>query len=312
VELVETFSPDASSTAVTLTLRTYNGIDIPQRPDGYINATKMCEAAGKRWNNFWQTQNAQSFANALASDTGIPVSETVISIKGGDPWQQGTWVHPDLAVELARWISPEFAIICNRWVREIMEGRHPMPNEVSHEGAIVKGIAALIESQSKGMTALLESQNILSLNVGHLVNQSDKTIKKLDGLTEDVAHLDGRLKIVEHRSKKGFKKSVQAIYKKVVWKYFGGCCPVYPHIKILQSPEKQIITSRNRTAGEFDHYYAPHNNGLTEGWLVSVQANQDFIYNPALRTQYNHRFETFQDWSRMEYESELGIQLNII
>ena len=225
----------------------------------------------------------------------------MVSIKGGDPWQQGTWVHPDLAVELARWISPEFAIVTNRWVREIIEGRHPMPNEVSHEGAIAKGIAALMESQS-----------MLTQSMNHLVDQSGRTIKKLDDLTEDVAYIDGRLKIVEHKNRKDFKKATQTIFKRVLWKYFDGCCPIYPHIRILQSAEKQIITSRNRTAGQFDHYYSPNNNGLTEGWLVSAEANQEFRYNPALRQQYGHRFQVFQDWARIEHESEYGIQLKML
>ena len=32
---------------------------------------------------------------------------------------QGSWIHPDLAVNLAQWISPTFAIQVSRWVREL-------------------------------------------------------------------------------------------------------------------------------------------------------------------------------------------------
>lgn len=31
----------------------------------------------------------------------------------------GSWIHPDLAVQLAQWISPVFAIQVSRWIRQL-------------------------------------------------------------------------------------------------------------------------------------------------------------------------------------------------
>lgn len=31
----------------------------------------------------------------------------------------GSWVHPDLAVQIANWLSPTFALKISKWVREL-------------------------------------------------------------------------------------------------------------------------------------------------------------------------------------------------
>nr|WP_279391718.1 KilA-N domain-containing protein [Shimia aestuarii] len=93
------------------------GSPVQQRAtDGYINATAMCRIAGKRWGHYNENGQTQAFLNALEADVGIPTSELVKSVKGGDPRIQGTWVHPQVAVHLAQWLSPEFAVKVSKWV----------------------------------------------------------------------------------------------------------------------------------------------------------------------------------------------------
>lgn len=105
------------------------GRDIIQQraKDGYINATAMCQAAGRPWSRYWESKPSREFAEALASDIGIPISELIQSIKGGDPSLQGTWVHPRVAVHLAQWLSPEFAVKVSGWVYDWMSGAAPKP-----------------------------------------------------------------------------------------------------------------------------------------------------------------------------------------
>ena len=80
-----------SSDIITCSL---NQVAIGQRiQDGYINATAICQAAGKRWNHYAENQGTRDFIEALASDAGIPASELIQTLKGGDPSRQGTWVH---------------------------------------------------------------------------------------------------------------------------------------------------------------------------------------------------------------------------
>ena len=112
-----------------------NGLQISQRGvDGYINATQMCKANNKEWRYYWRLPNTQKYVKALAEDLGIDVivnnptcnnyaSALVLTFRGGNS-QQGTWVHPEVAVDLAAWISVEFRILVNRWVREWMTTGH--------------------------------------------------------------------------------------------------------------------------------------------------------------------------------------------
>jgi hypothetical protein len=78
----------------SLTLREYNGIQIPQRHDGYINATAMCQAGGKQWSNFRQLKQTEDYVEALESVLGIPRTDLISTIQGGDPWQQAHGYTP--------------------------------------------------------------------------------------------------------------------------------------------------------------------------------------------------------------------------
>ena len=105
--------------------------------DGYVNATELCKACNKLLGHYLENNSTKEFLQELSSDIGIPISEDgglVQSIKGGIPRLQGTWVHPDVAVNLAVWASPKFAVAVSRWVREWLTGnvagRHTLPYHI--------------------------------------------------------------------------------------------------------------------------------------------------------------------------------------
>jgi len=107
--------------SLTLIPHVSEGVRISQRvEDGYFDATAACKAAGKQINDYLRLASTAAYVNELSRDTGIPVSELIQSVKGGDPTQQGTWVHPDVAIHLGQWLSPKFAVLVTRWVREWM------------------------------------------------------------------------------------------------------------------------------------------------------------------------------------------------
>ena len=111
---------------LTLISRQIDNNPIPQRAsDGYLNATAMCKAAGKQFNDYSRLASSQEFLKELSTETGIPVSGLSVSIRGGLIDSQGTWVHPDVTVNLAQWCSPRFAVAVSRWVREWLSGNFP-------------------------------------------------------------------------------------------------------------------------------------------------------------------------------------------
>ena len=100
---------------------TFNGIVIESRTeDNYINATQMCKAGGKQFNDWCRLGVTRALIQALVSETGISGS-LLVDVKKGNTslYSQGSWIHPDLAVQLAQWISPSFAIQVSRWIREL-------------------------------------------------------------------------------------------------------------------------------------------------------------------------------------------------
>ena len=58
------------------------------------------------------------------SVTGIPVTELVVSRQGGNALEQGTWVHPKVAINLGQWLNPRFAVQVSEWVTEWMMAGH--------------------------------------------------------------------------------------------------------------------------------------------------------------------------------------------
>ena len=117
-----------------LDCRVWNGVEIQRRPsDGYVNATAMCKANGKRWPDYMANDRTKAYIAELAAVVGIPttgMNGLVQTIQGGLPHLQGTWVHPRIAVDLARWISPAFAVWMDGWFLEVMQGQQQTPARV--------------------------------------------------------------------------------------------------------------------------------------------------------------------------------------
>ena len=102
-----------------------DGEVVPQRPqDGFINATRLCQQTGKLFADYNRNAATKAFLSELSLDMGIPISNLVQSIRGrGDAIEQGTWVHPQVAINLGQWLSPEFAVKVSQWVFAWMQGR---------------------------------------------------------------------------------------------------------------------------------------------------------------------------------------------
>ena len=102
-----------------------DGEVIPQRPrDGYINATRLCQQAGKLFGDYYRLTQTKAYLDELSADMGIPISGLVQIIRGGnDKLIQGTWVHPQVAIHLGQWLSPAFAVQVTRWVFDWIQGK---------------------------------------------------------------------------------------------------------------------------------------------------------------------------------------------
>ncbi len=135
-----------------------NEIIMYRETDKYINATQLCKAGGKKFSHWVSLDSTKELIEQLEinlnSNAGIPAldnynitnnkkiskpeftenilieeeniinknikisKEMLIDSKvGGD--HSGTWIHPDLAIQLAQWISPYFALQVSSWIRTL-------------------------------------------------------------------------------------------------------------------------------------------------------------------------------------------------
>lgn len=93
-----------------------------RRDNGYINATALCKAAGKLCRDYFRATPTKPFLSELSRMCEIRTSDLKIVIRGFEI-QQGTWVHPYVAINLAQWASPKFAVAVSKWVFEWMSGK---------------------------------------------------------------------------------------------------------------------------------------------------------------------------------------------
>jgi hypothetical protein len=135
--------------------REVNGIKVEQRnTDGFINGTAMCVAHNKDVSDWLKTDDTWETVVALAEDLSIEPTEaknpksgnsvftrvsttypTLVVVKRGSPENGGgTWLHPDLAIQLAQWCSKPFAIQVSRWIREwLTTGKNPLEVDLDKE-----------------------------------------------------------------------------------------------------------------------------------------------------------------------------------
>lgn len=114
--------------------RIWQGTAIQRRQaDGFVNATAMCKAGDREWFTYARSARAQEYIQALAAHLGVTAelrapslgspqnpATLIHTITTGPNDLRGTWIHPRLAIDLARWISPAFAVWMDGWFLETL------------------------------------------------------------------------------------------------------------------------------------------------------------------------------------------------
>lgn len=103
----------------------FNDVQVSFSQDAFLNATEIAKQFGKRINNYLRCERTIEYISAL-SETLKSVTEQnqlVIVKKGGKAQEQGTWLHPKLAIDFARWLNPKFAVWCDMQIENILKGQ---------------------------------------------------------------------------------------------------------------------------------------------------------------------------------------------
>jgi hypothetical protein len=166
-----------------------------------INATEMAKPFGKRPAKWLELPSTKTFLSSLCEVRKSDIINLVVTAKGNSgSFQQGTWMHEDVAMEFARWLSPEFAIWCNDRIKELLlNGKVELNQSPSYtiEDPIARA-EAWIQEQKK----MQEEKKLLQL-------ESDMWKKDSKEITEELVSHIPNLEFVERvatRQTKGMYK----------------------------------------------------------------------------------------------------------
>ena len=90
-----------------------------RKKDGFVDVTNLCKAGGKEFKHWNYLEKTKAFLRVLSGSVGIPTDLLIQSITGGKNDDRKTWVHPQVAINIAQWVSPEFDVQVSRWIFEL-------------------------------------------------------------------------------------------------------------------------------------------------------------------------------------------------
>ena len=158
-----------------LTNFNYNDNIISRRADGFLNASQMCVANGKRLHNWSRLDATKAYTEALSEETQISVTH-LIEIQHGNQ----TWVHPSLAINLARWISPKFAVWCDAHIFNLMTSGQTsleidpvqmMQLKIELAGLEAQKEIAIAQSKASELGIFHFRQNLIKLELPQVIEQ---------------------------------------------------------------------------------------------------------------------------------------------
>lgn len=86
--------------------------------DGFVRVTEMCKVFRTDISQWKRLKGTAAFLDQLAASLQKHRNELIVYESGSNE-QRSTWVHPQVAIEVARWLSPELQVRITKWVYEL-------------------------------------------------------------------------------------------------------------------------------------------------------------------------------------------------
>ncbi len=192
---------------------------IPVREDGYVNVTLLCKANGKRIDKWKENKDSKKLLKDFKSIPHFCGIDPLSVIKGGNlsNINQGTFAHPDIAIQIAQWCSSSIALQVSRWIRELLvNGKVELGKEKSNK----------------------ELERILIDKIKRLENKVEETYieetKKYKKLEKTAFHLQKELESEKENYKKLEKKHNKILKKRQYHKFKEG-----PGIYIFSTTDEE-------------------------------------------------------------------------
>lgn len=145
--------------------------------NGYVNATKLCNGAGKEFRQWYRLKKAVSYREYVKNQLKwvLKVTSLTINISNGKCSLRGTYVHPDLIVAIAQWCSNEYAYMVNKLMieyhsRQALEEKQAILKE---NGLLKKDNRSLMAKVDK---LLEDNKELLAINKEQLARLEENAI----------------------------------------------------------------------------------------------------------------------------------------
>jgi hypothetical protein len=178
------------------------------RSDGVINATSLCKAGVKIFNDYIKQKDIQEYLKDIERDTGIHVFD-LINIDTGENENNDTWVHHTVGLHLAEWISTDFGSQMSAIISDL---KSPEKMELLYKKQIVSIKSDLVDKDKEYQKLLVKHNSSLKKHHYIKFKESDPCFYIVDsgllccGLlykfgiagTDQVNNIDDRL--MNHRT----------------------------------------------------------------------------------------------------------------
>ncbi|SHE99391.1 ORF11CD3 domain-containing protein [Modicisalibacter ilicicola DSM 19980] len=134
----------------------YQGQPVQFTTAGWINATEIAKRFGRRPNDWILLPSTKEYLDALdrhwsgdTSKSGNGFNGFVRTQRGGS--QQGTWLHPKLAVAFARWLDVDFAVWCDLHIDSLLRGEISARQQFDKACQALDDRRGLASAQGRGL-----------------------------------------------------------------------------------------------------------------------------------------------------------------
>jgi hypothetical protein len=181
-----------------------------RQDDRYVSATDMAQSCGKRYHDWARLSSTTEYLQALEAVAGYPVTELVQVFQGGTPENQGTWLHPKVALRFAQWCSPQFAVQVDCWIDELIT-----TGKVQLESENIQGLQLSNDLYDKKIK-LMELQNSM------LAMHGAPIVLALAGKEDQIVEVEKpTIEVIDSRHNVRFKGQTTAQLAKHSNKMFG-------------------------------------------------------------------------------------------
>ena len=130
--------------------------------DDFVDATTWCQRFGEEWYQFNRMTSTEKFVKALCEKLDLRKKQVIETKRGKD---SRTYVHPLVAIELARWLSPEFSVEVNEIFRKYLDGNADLGLDIMmrdhNKGRLDRAKARLqVVDSNKQVAAIAAKHNV--------------------------------------------------------------------------------------------------------------------------------------------------------